>query len=151
MTQYIYIASPMKLPKGSFGSNPVSPKQPNIFRTELDYTHLFFENNYDSTIKRRFSYSSHFSYKHQAAAYANQIPLNNQIKGTAEEEKCLTILYNYMDEAIQNSQVVEYFTSWNGEEDLALFKKRSIHWLDIKNPYDLVIEDRELWEILLWN
>lgn len=56
-----------------------------------------------------------------------------------------------MDEAIQNSQVVEYFTSWNGEEDLALFKKRSIHCLDIKNPYDLVIEDRELWEILLWN
>lgn len=49
------------------------------------------ENNYDSTIKRRFSYSSHFSYKHQAAAYANQIPLNNQIKGPAEEEKCLTI------------------------------------------------------------
>ena len=35
MTQYIYIASPMRLPKGSFGSNPVSPEQPNVFKNEL--------------------------------------------------------------------------------------------------------------------
>ncbi|MFD1412271.1 hypothetical protein [Oceanobacillus jeddahense] len=149
MTQYIYLASPMKLPKGSFGSNLVSPDQPNIYRTELDFTHLYFENNYDSEIKRRFSYSSHFSYKYQAAACANQIPLKNQIRGTAEEEKCLTILYAYIDEVMQNSQAVEYFTSLNGEEDLPLFRKRSIHWPDIKSPYDLVLEDREFWEIFL--
>ncbi|WP_040979339.1 hypothetical protein [Oceanobacillus jeddahense] len=149
MTQYIYLASPMKLPKGSFGSNPVSSYQPNIFRTELDFTHLYFENNYDSEIKCRFSYSSHFSYKYQVAACANQIPLKNQIRGTTEKEKCLTILYAYIDEVMQNSQAVEYFTSLNGEENLALFRKRSIHWPDIKSPYDLVLEDREFWEIFL--
>jgi hypothetical protein len=37
MTKYIYIASPMRLYKGSFGSNSVSPEQPNVFRKELDY------------------------------------------------------------------------------------------------------------------
>lgn len=30
LTQYIYIASPMGLAKGSFGLNPVSSEQPNV-------------------------------------------------------------------------------------------------------------------------
>ncbi|ADU32478.1 hypothetical protein [Evansella cellulosilytica] len=151
MTQYIYISSPMRLPGGSFGENPVSSEQPNVFNSELDFTHLYFENNYDSNLKRRFSYSPHFSFKHQVAAFSNHIPLTNQIKGTAEQEKCLTILYSYLEEAIQNSGVVEYFTSLNGEEDNPLSKKRNIHWMDLKKPHDLVLEDREFWQITLWN
>ncbi|WP_260286614.1 hypothetical protein [Peribacillus aracenensis] len=39
--------------------------------------------------------------------------------------------------------VVQY-----GKEDSALSKKRNIRWMDIKNPYDLVMEDREFWEII---
>lgn len=151
MTQYIYLASPMRLMEGEFGSNPLSPEQPNVFRTMFDFTHLYFEKNYNSEAKRRFTYSPHFSYKHQVGAYSNQIPLNNQICGTREEEKCLTILYNYIEEAIQNSNIIEYFTSLNGEEHLALSKKRSLSWSDIKNPYDLVLEDREFLKITLWN
>ncbi|MFD2630423.1 hypothetical protein [Oceanobacillus kapialis] len=150
MTQYIYIASPMRLPTGSFGENPISPEQANVFRTELDFVHLYFENNYDSEIKKRFSYSPHFTYKHQVAGYANQIPLKNSLSGRPKEEKCLRILYNYLEEAIEKSSIVEYFTSLNGEEDLALSNKRSINWEDIKDPYDLVIDDRELLEITLW-
>ncbi|MFK9090716.1 hypothetical protein [Bacillus salipaludis] len=73
MTQYIYLASPMKLPKGSFGLNPMSPEQPNIFETELDFAHLSFENNYDSASKSRFSYSPHFSFKYQVARYIHSI------------------------------------------------------------------------------
>lgn len=149
MTQYLYIASPLRLAKGSFGSNSVSPEQPNVYRNELDFTHLYFENNYDSQLKRRFSYSPHFSYNLQVAAYSNHIPLKFQLKGTAEEEKCLTLLYSYLEEAIQASGVVEYFSCLSGREDLALSNKRNIHWLDIKNPYDLVLEDREFWEITL--
>lgn len=149
MTQYIYIASPVRLPKGSFGLNPVSSEQPNVFRNEFDFAHLYFENNYDSNIKRRFSYSPHFSYKHQVAVSSNHIPLHNQIRGTAEEDKCLTILYSYIEEALQVSGVIEYFTSSSGKEDLATSKKRQIRWSDIKEPYDLVLEDLEFWEITL--
>jgi hypothetical protein len=109
--------------------------------------HLCFEDNYDEKLKRRFSYSSHFSCKHQVAAYSIHIPLNLQLKGTVEEEKCLTILFSYLANAIQASEVVEYFTSLSGKEDLALSKKRNIHWLGIKKPYDLVLEDREFWGI----
>ncbi|MCM3491137.1 hypothetical protein M3689_17700 [Alkalihalophilus marmarensis] len=151
MTQYIYIASPMRLPSGSYGSNPVSAEQPNVYRNELDFTHLYFENNYDSHSKQRFSYSPHFTYKHQVAAFSNHIPLPYQLKGTAEQDKCLSILYTYLEEAIQQCGVVEYFTSLNGEEDLPLLKKRTIQWPDVKKPYDLVIDDREFWEITLWN
>ncbi|KON70604.1 hypothetical protein AKG34_18745 [Peribacillus butanolivorans] len=43
MTQYIYMASPMKLPEGSFDLKPVSPEQSNVFKDELDFTHLHFE------------------------------------------------------------------------------------------------------------
>ncbi|MFJ5760835.1 hypothetical protein ACIQAA_17360 [Neobacillus sp. NPDC093182] len=149
MTQYIYIASPRRLSKGSFGLNPVSPGQPNVFKTELDATHLYFENNYDSKSKRRFSYSPHFSLNHQVAAYSNSIPLKHEVKGNAIENKCLALLYSYLEEALQTGGVVEYFTSWNGEEELPITKKRSIRWKDIKTPYDLVLDDREFWEITL--
>ena len=150
MTQYIYIASPMRLPKGSFGSYPLSPEQPNVFKNEFDFTDLYFENNYDSKLKRKFSYSPHFSFNHQVAAFSNHLPLKKiEFKGTVEEEKCLTILYSYLEEALQASGVVEYFTCLSGKEKLAISKKRNIRWMDIKKPYDLVLEDREFWEISL--
>ncbi|MBV7509768.1 hypothetical protein KW850_32335 [Bacillus sp. sid0103] len=149
MTQYIYLASPMRLPKGSFGSKPVSPKKPNVFKNELDFTHIYFENNYDSKLKRRFSYSPQLSFNHQVAAYSNHIPLKYELKGTAEEEKCLTILYSYLEEAIQTSGVVEYFTCLSSKEELAISKKQNIRRKEIKKPYDLVLEDMEFWEIRL--
>jgi hypothetical protein len=149
MTQYIYLASPMRLPKGSFGSKPLSSKKPNVFKNELDFTHIYFENNYNSKLKRRFSYSPHLSFNHQVVAYSNHIPLKYELKGTAEEEKCLTILYSYLEEAIQASGVVEYFTYLSSKEELAISKKRNIRWKEIKKPYDLVLEDLEFWEIRL--
>lgn len=150
MTQYIYIASPIKLPTGSFGLNPMSAEQPNVFENELDLIHLYFENNYDSELKGRFTYSSHFSYKHQVATYSNHIPLKHELSGTKSEEKCLTILYSYLSKTIEESMVLEYFTCINGEEDRSLPSKKQISWTDIKDPYELVLEDREFWEIYLW-
>ena len=78
MTQYIYIASPMRLPVGTFGLNPISPEQPNVFASELDFTHLHFDNNYDSESKERFSYSPHFSFKHQVTTTNNSLPLKHE-------------------------------------------------------------------------
>lgn len=149
MTQYIYIASPMRLPTGSFGLNPVSLEQPNVFKTELDFTHLYFENNYNSEKQARFTYSPHFSFKHQVTASNNFLPLKYQLIGNAQEEKCLTLLYSYLEEAVQAAGIIEYFTSLNGKEDLPISHKRSIRWSDIKTNYDLVLEDREFWEITL--
>ncbi|MCO0600261.1 hypothetical protein NGI46_23125 [Peribacillus butanolivorans] len=71
------MASPMKLPEGSFGLKPVSPEQPNVFKDELDFTHLHFEDNYDRASKTRFSYSSHFSFNHQVAINHNLLPLKH--------------------------------------------------------------------------
>lgn len=147
MTQYIYIASPMKLPRGSFGSNLVSSEQPNIFKSELDFAHLYFENNYDGKLKRKASYSPHFSFIYQVAAYSSHIPLKFELKGTVEEEKCLKILYFYLEEALKSTGIVEYFTSLSGKEDLDISKRRNIRWKEVKTPYDLVLEDREFWEI----
>lgn len=151
MTQYIYLASPMKLAVGEFGSNPVSPEQPNVFNSEYDFTHLYFENNYDSELKQRFTFSKHFSYKHQVATASNYLPFKKQESGTREEKKCLTILYEYIEKAIQYSNVIEVLSSLNGREDEALLKRSSVSWSDIKNPYDLVLEDRELLEITHWS
>ena len=147
MTQYIYIASPMKLPQGSFGSNPVSSEQPNVFKSELDFVHLYFTNNYDSNQKRKFSYSLHFSFAYQVAVYSNHIPFKYRLMGTAQEEKSLNIIYTYLEEALHTSGVVEYFTSLSGKEHLAISKRRKVRWSEIKTPYDLVLEDREFWEI----
>ncbi len=38
--------------------------------------------------------------------YSNHIPLRLEFKGTAEEVKCLTILYSYLDEALNASNAV---------------------------------------------
>ncbi len=149
MTQYIYIASPLKLPQGEFGLNPVSKDKPNVFRTDLDFVHLYFENNYDEDTKQKFSYSKHFSYKHQTAAYTNSIPLKHEVDGSAGEKKCLELLYSYLENAIYKSGAIEYFTSISGEEDLSISKKKEVKWADIKTPYDLVLEDREFWGITL--
>ncbi|MGM0847033.1 MAG: hypothetical protein ACQEUT_18910 [Bacillota bacterium] len=147
MTQYMYIASPNKLPQGSFGASPVSPDKPNVFKTELDFVHLFFENNYDANQKKKISYSTHFSMKYEVSAYANQIPFKYHLKGTKVEEKCLGILHTYLEEALQSSGILEYFTSLSGEEDREISKKRNVSWSSIKSPYDLVLEDREFWTI----
>ncbi|WP_057913052.1 hypothetical protein [Peribacillus muralis] len=149
MTQYMYIASPMRLPNGSFGSKPLSSEQPNVFINELDFIGLYFDNNYDSRLKRKISYSPHFSFDYQVAAYSNHIPLGLEYKGTAEEVKCLTILYAYLNEALNASGVVEYFTCLSGKEHSALSNKRNMCWVDIKDPYDLVLEDLEFWVITL--
>ncbi|MGE7764950.1 hypothetical protein [Peribacillus sp. NPDC096540] len=149
MTQYIYIASPMKLPEGSFGLKPVSPEQPNVFKDELDFTHLHFEDNYDRASKTRFSYSSHFSFNHQVAINHNLLPLKYVSKSNAIQEKCLDILYSYIEEELHASGVIEYFTSLNGHEDLPIGVNRSVSWTDIKTPYDLVIADREFWYFTL--
>ena len=74
--------------------NPVSAKQPHVFRTELDFTHLFFENNMDEQSKKRFSFSPHFSLEHQVAFSHNFLPLKNELKGNSIEEKCFNILYH---------------------------------------------------------
>ncbi|TXL57803.1 hypothetical protein FHP05_14875 [Cerasibacillus terrae] len=148
MTQYLYIASPRKLPQGSFGLNPVSSKQPHIFASELDFVHLYFENNYDEKLKRKFSYSPHFSFAYQVATYSNHIPFKFELIET-KEEKCLNILYSYLENAIQSSGMIEYFTSLSGKEDQDIFKKRKVRWKEIKTPYDLVLEDREFWVITL--
>lgn len=149
MSQYIYIASPVKLPKGTYGYNPISHDRPNIFNTELDYTHLYFENNYDGIKKNRVSFSSHFSYDYQVSAYANRVPLKHREDGSPIERKCLALLYTYIEQAILNSGIIEYFTCISGEEDKSLSAKRNIHWKDIQGPYDLVLNDLEFWEIKL--
>ncbi|MGE6376017.1 hypothetical protein [Peribacillus muralis] len=123
MTQYMYIASPMRLPNGSFGSKPLSLEQPNVFLNELDFMYLYFDNNYDSKLKRKFSYSPHFSFDYQVAAYSNHIPLGLGFTGKAEEGKCLTILYHYLNEALNASGVIEYFTCLSGKEDSSISKK----------------------------
>ncbi|ETI69820.1 hypothetical protein [Neobacillus vireti] len=143
MTQYIYLASPVKLPEGTYGLNPVSPEQPNVFETELDFAHLSFENNYDRESKSRFSYSPHFTFHYQVACSYNFLFLKEGLKGNATDEKCLGLLHSYISNALQASGIVEYYTSWNGEEALPITNRRSIQWTDIKTPYDLVLTDRE--------
>ncbi|EKN71628.1 hypothetical protein BABA_00445 [Neobacillus bataviensis LMG 21833] len=149
MTQYIYIASPKELSTGSFGLNPVSSEQPNVFETELDFAHLSFEDNYDPKSKSRFSYSPHFSFEFQVACSFNFLHLKNGLKGNATDDKCMALLYSYIDEALKSNGFVDYFTCWNGEEELLITNKRSIQWADIKTSYDLVLADREFWEITL--
>ncbi|MFD1020855.1 hypothetical protein [Thalassobacillus hwangdonensis] len=149
MTQYTYLASPIKLPTVTLGLNPVSPDKPNEFATELDFTHLYFEGNYDKEDGKRHSYSAHFTFKNQVAFMNSHVPLRHEIDGSRAERKCLNILYSYLDEAITRGGMLEMFTCISGQEERALERKKSIRWQDIRDPYDLVMSDREFWSITL--
>ncbi|MGG2028714.1 hypothetical protein AB1282_23700 [Gottfriedia sp. S16(2024)] len=140
MTQYHYISSPMRLKEGTFGDNPISP---NVYANELDFTHLYMERNYNLEEKRIFSFSKHFQFKHQVWMMSQQVPMKGEKRITPEGEKCLKILYEYIKEAVNESGVIEYFASWNSEEDLPINHKREMTLIDLKTPRDLIIAQRE--------
>ncbi|WP_088011208.1 hypothetical protein [Gottfriedia acidiceleris] len=141
MTQYHYISSPIPLKDGVFGQNAISP---NVYANELDFTHLFLERNYDPEEKKFFSFSNHFKYKYQVGMVSTQIPLKGEKgKTTPEEEKCLKILYEYIKDAVNESGIIEYYASWNSEENYPISIKRQITLSDLKTPSDLIIADRE--------
>ncbi len=149
MTQYWYIASPNKLPVGSYGLTPVLPDRPNVFQNELDFTHLYFENNIEDTSIERISFSSHFNFEYQVDTSHNFMPLKGSETGHPHEEKCLQILYRYLEEALHDSGILEIFTSISGEEHRAIRSMKQVKWKDIQSPYDLVMDDREFWVIHL--
>ncbi|AUJ24315.1 hypothetical protein [Virgibacillus dokdonensis] len=148
MTQYFYIASPKKLKTGVVGSKPISPAQPNVFKDELDATGLFFEANYDAEIKKRFDYAPVLSFKYQVAVSHNLLPLKHEERCNRDEERCLTLLYEYMKKAIMKSGVIEVCTCINGTEERDGWDEKSATWSNIKAPYDLVLNDRECWRII---
>ncbi|MBM0065908.1 hypothetical protein [Alkalicoccobacillus gibsonii] len=110
MTQCIYIASPVKLPKGNVERSSMIEK----YTTNEMSSYLFFENNYNDLLKRKESLSIHFSYDYQVSAETNALPLRFQEKGTIEEKICLDILYQYLNHALQESGVLEMFTCLSG-------------------------------------
>jgi len=146
MTQYHFIASPKPLKIGAFGLNPISPDKPNVYATELDFAHLFMEKNYDEETKVTFSCSKHLKYKHQVAFMSNGIPLKGEKVNLNHPlaKKYMNILYSYILEAINDSGVIQYYTSINSEENLPLSSEREIRLVDLKIPEDLILADREL-------
>ncbi|EAD5846373.1 hypothetical protein AMC32_14850, partial [Listeria monocytogenes] len=125
MTQYHYLASKSLLSKG-MGEEEKSPRY--IYINDLDFLNLNFENNIDYDTKEMFSYSKHFSpiCKYQVAISEGKLPLKNEYTGDAYELKSLRILYDYVINASKESDRLELYTSWNGEEDLPLTGKKEI-------------------------
>jgi len=146
MTQYHFISSPKLLKEGTFGDNPVSPEKPNVYATNLDFDHLFIKGNWDKERKVIASYSEHFKYKYQVGFISGQIPIKGRggKLNSPRVKKYLDILYKYIVDAVNDSGVIEYYTSWNSEEDLPISGMRQISLANLKFPEDLVIADREL-------
>ena len=151
MTQYYYISSPRKLPEGDFGAKPISEDKPHVFSNELDFTSLFFENNYDQDKKKRFSYVPSFHYKYQVAVYHNFLPIKSEERGNNPiERKCLGLFYDYISNAVEESGMIEYCTCLNGTEDRGDWTRKTLYWGDVESRDDLVLNDREICEIVTW-
>ncbi|PGM56997.1 hypothetical protein [Bacillus sp. AFS053548] len=98
--------------------------------------------------KKMFSFSKHFKYKYQVCMMSQQVPLKGEKRISPEGEKCLKILYEYIKEAVNESGVIEYYASWNSEEDYPINHKRQIALTDLKSPRDLIIAEREFVTII---
>ncbi|MFP7495277.1 hypothetical protein SFC66_15980 [Terribacillus saccharophilus] len=150
MTQYYYISSPKRLPVGVFGPTPISEDEPTVYKSELDWAGLFFEGNYDPKTKKRFSYVPDFTYKHQVAISGHRLPTKLVEDHSCIEQKCVQLLYDYVNDAVQESGMIEICTCINGTEDRGNWIKRKIYWPETTSPYDIVLEDREICEIVNW-
>ncbi|MBC2012709.1 hypothetical protein [Listeria marthii] len=142
MTQYHYLASKSLLGKGN---DEDEKKTCYVYKNDLDFLSLNFEDNIDYDTKEMFSFSKHFNpkCKFQVAISEGKLPLKNEYQGDAYEIKSLSILYDYILNASQESDTLELYTSWNGEEDLPLTDKKEIS-IEELTPESLILRDREL-------
>ncbi|MBC2128375.1 hypothetical protein [Listeria marthii] len=140
MTQYHYLASKPLLQK-----NEDKLASPFFYIKDLDFLNLNFEANIDRDTNDLFSYSIHFNRacKFQIAISEGELPLKDELQNNNYESKSLKILYDYIINASKESDTLELYTSWNGEENLLLTNKTE---LSIENltPESLILSDREL-------
>ncbi|MBF2479376.1 hypothetical protein [Listeria marthii] len=140
MTQYHYLASKSLLQK-----NEDKLASPFFYINDLDFLNLNFEANIDRDTNGLFSYSIHFNRacKFQIAISEGELPLKDEVQNNNYESKSLKILYDYIIKASKESDTLELYTSWNGEENLPLTNKTE---LSIENltPESLILSDREL-------
>ncbi|MBC2039477.1 hypothetical protein IA759_04730 [Listeria marthii] len=140
MTQYHYLASKSLLQK-----NEDKLASPFFYINDLDFLNLNFEVNIDRDTNDLFSYSIHFNQacEFQVAISEGELPLKGEVQNNDYESKSLKILYDYIINASKESDTLELYTSWNGEENLPLTNKTE---LSIENltPESLILSDREL-------
>ncbi|MBC1808155.1 hypothetical protein HCJ40_14190 [Listeria sp. FSL L7-0993] len=140
MTQYHYLASKSLLQK-----NEDKLASPFFYINDLDFLNLNFEANIDCDTKDLFSYSIHFNQacEFQVGISEGELPLKGEVQNNKYESKSLKILYDYIIKASKESDTLELYTSWNGEENLPLTNKTE---LSIENltPESLILSDREL-------
>ncbi|MBC2250269.1 hypothetical protein HCB49_09740 [Listeria sp. FSL L7-0123] len=140
MTQYHYLASKSLLQK-----NEDKLASPFFYINDLDFLNLNFEANIDRDTNDIFSYSIHFNQacEFQVAISEGELPLKGEVQNNDYESKSLKILYDYIINASKESDTLELYTSWNGEENLLLTNKTE---LSIENltPESLILSDREL-------
>ncbi|MBC2102988.1 hypothetical protein HCB11_11850 [Listeria marthii] len=140
MTQYHYLASKSLLQK-----NEDKLASPFFYINDLDFLNLNFEANIDRDTNDLFSYSIHFNQacEFQVAISEGELPLKDELQNNNYESKSLKILYDYIINASKESDTLELYTSWNGEENLLLTNKTE---LSIENltPESLILSDREL-------
>ncbi|WP_260449360.1 hypothetical protein [Listeria marthii] len=111
----------------------------------MDFLNLNFEANIDRDTNDLFSYSIHFNQacEFQVAISEGELPLKGEVQNNDYESKSLKILYDYIINASKESDTLELYTSWNGEENLPLTNKTelSIENLTLES---LILSDREL-------
>ncbi|WP_228470343.1 hypothetical protein [Listeria innocua] len=71
------------------------------------------------------------------------MPLKGEEQNNDYESKSLKILHDYIIKASKESDILELYTSWNGEENLPLTNKTELAIEDL-TPEKLILRDREL-------
>jgi hypothetical protein len=146
MTDYLYLASETPLPEVTLGDNPSKVSGGVVYYdSEADLCVWDFENNIDPHTQRRFSYSTHFSYKCQLSSMSF-LPFKNE-KARPREEKALDYLHDFIQEMMNSHAFIEVLRCWNGEENFPLQSKREIMLPELKKE-DLLLDSNELLRIL---
>ncbi|EIL5149163.1 hypothetical protein LL198_001988 [Listeria innocua] len=140
MTQYHYLAS-----KAALKTTTHENKTNFIYQNDLDFLSLNFEENIDERTNEKFSYSKHFNptCNFQVAISEGKLPLKGEEQNNDYESKSLKILHDYIIKVSKESDTLELYTSWKGEENLPLTNKTELA-IENLTPEKLILRDREL-------
>ena len=140
MSEYIYIASDSKLLSGTIGDTGIDFFNTTFYLSSNSLESFFFEENYDSDEKEKFSFSKHFSSKkYQVASIDLNLPEENQKKLNKRNKKALQELLNYIKNHFENTNAtyVEILFCLNSQENKPLKKHDHIDYnkLSINDLY----------------
>lgn len=147
MTQHYFLAAKTPLKFGSFGSKPEKISNGRIYYdSEVDASGIYVEKLADKYAPKHLK----LPYKALVSVdFFGSFDYTDNPKPT--DIKCLTVLYEYIQDILMHSFSLEWYSAWDGEENWDISNRRDLILKELTSPLQLMLHDREYVKVLRHN